>query len=296
MDFTPEFIQENGLNNDQISAITNHIQSTYIPDVKKTLEEEYKGVANKNAEGILDGATKYAKEKLGVELEREQGEKAGDYLVRLFESKNTSIEELKSKYNDKLKNFKGDEEYKNTIEGLNSKNSDLLKKIAELEPLMGIDEKYKTQSDELQGLKLSLSFNQVKPVFSEEVNPYEAKAKWADFQKGVLEKYNIEFIDNVAYGVDKENEHKKVKLEELVSKDESIQELLKGRQQKGLGSSSKDLLEVEGLPFKVPKGASSEELSKLIREYLVGELGDAYHPEFSKKFAELHKKAKSASV
>ena len=55
-----------------------------------------------------------------------------------------------------------------------------------------------------------------------------------NFENSVLQGHNIEIIENIAYAIDKENPHKKVKLSELVDKDSAIQELLKGRQQKGM--------------------------------------------------------------
>lgn len=56
MEFTQDFIESNGLEANQVEAITKYIDSEVKPSIKK----EYDGVANKNAEGILTGASKYA--------------------------------------------------------------------------------------------------------------------------------------------------------------------------------------------------------------------------------------------
>ena len=88
MEFTQEFITENGLSEEQVAAVTGHFTSDVIP----TLKKEYDGVANTNAEGILTGASNYAKEKLGFDLDRDKGEKVGDYLKRALDSKFSSTQ------------------------------------------------------------------------------------------------------------------------------------------------------------------------------------------------------------
>ena len=89
MEFSAEFITENGLTAEQVTAVTGQFTNEFIPNLKK----EYDGVANTNAEGILSGASKYAKEKLGFELDRDQGEKYGDYLKRALDSKFSSTQQ-----------------------------------------------------------------------------------------------------------------------------------------------------------------------------------------------------------
>src|SRR5690606_1736287 len=147
MEFTKEFIESNGLSEEQVTAVTGFVQTEIVPTIKK----EYDGKANENAEGILSGASKYAKEKFGVEAEREQGEKWGDYLIRISDSALTSktqkLLEREKELEDKLKNFKGSDELKQKYEDALKKNDDLLKQVAELEPLKGFDEKYKQATE-----------------------------------------------------------------------------------------------------------------------------------------------------
>ena len=294
MEFTKEFIETNGLTEEQVTAVTGFVQSEVVPNIKK----EYDTKANDNAEGILSGASKYAAQKFGVELEREKGEKFGDYLQRISDAGlSTKMQSLKTKeaeLEEKLKNFKGSDELKEKYEKQLKDNDDLLKKVAELEPLKGMDTLLKDKDQELIGLKRTMAFNGVKPNFPETVNKYEADAKWGEFVKDFDKKYNLELIDGEAYGVDKENHHKKTKLSELVKTDNNINELLKGRQQNGTGAKPVDMKKVDGLPFDIPMNASSEDLTKVVREHLLVKLGSITHKDYAKEFAELYSKAKAA--
>lgn len=294
MEFTKEFIETNGLTEEQVTAVTGFVQSEVVPNIKK----EYDTKANDNAEGILSGASKYAAQKFGVELEREKGEKFGDYLQRISDAGlSTKMQSLKTKeaeLEEKLKNFKGSDELKEKYEKQLKDNDDLLKKVAELEPLKGMDALLKEKDQELTGLKRTVAFNSVKPSFPDTVNKYEADAKWGEFLKGFDEKYNLELIDGEAFGVDKENHHKKTKLSELVKTDANINELLKGRQQNGTGAKPVGMKKVEGLGFDIPENATSEDLTKVVREHLLVKLGSITHKDYAKQFAELYTKAKSA--
>jgi len=294
MEFTAEFITENGLTEEQVKAVTGHFTSDVIPNLKK----EYDGVANTNAEGILDGASKYAKEKLGINLDREQGEKVGDYLKRALDSKFNSTEadlQLKQKeIEDKLSNFKGGDEYKQQLEILKNEKDVLLQKVAKLEPLEGFDEKYNGATEELSRLKKEVAYNSVKPIFPDTVNKFEADAKWSSFKNELEAKYNIELIDGKPIAIDKENEHKRFDLESLVNQNENISELLKGRQQGGNGARQIDYKSVEGVPFKIPENVSSEDLTKLVREHVLRSHSDITSTGYAQEFKNLYSKVKNA--
>lgn len=295
MALTEDFIKELGITPEQAEKVNGYYDTNVIPELKKSWD----GKANENAEGILSGASKYAQEKFGVELEREQGEKYGDYLTRIAEaglsSKQQKLKEKEAELEEKLKNFKGSDEVKQQLLDSQKKNDDLLKQIAELEPLKGYDEKYNTATKELQGLKLEVSFTNVKPKFPENVNKYEAEAKWNEFKNGVLEKNTIELIDGISYAIDKENPHKKTKLSELVDGDGNLKELLQGRQQGGSGAKQVDFKKVEGIPFDIPQNASTEDISKLTKEHLVKKLGSVTHPNYSKEFLEILMKVQKSA-
>jgi hypothetical protein len=294
MEFTAEFITENGLTAEQVTAVTSQFTNEFIPNLKK----EYDGVANTNAEGILSGASNYAKEKLGFEFDRDQGEKVGDYLKRALDSKFSSTQsalDLKqTEIDDKLKNFKGGDEYKLQIDGMKGQNDLLLQRIAKLEPLEGLDEKYNTSTQELNKLKTEVAYGSVKPIFPKEVNVFEAKAQWDSFKNGIEAKYTIELVDGKPFAIDKENIHKRFDLQELVNQDKNISELLKGRQQGGTGAREVNFKEVEGIPFKIPENATSEELTLIVKEHVLKEVSDITSKEYSTKFGELYQKVKLA--
>lgn len=294
MEFTEEFITENGLTAEQVTAVTDQWTNEFIPNLKK----EYDGVANTNAEGILTGASTYAKEKLGFELDREQGEKVGDYLKRALDSKFSSTQsalDLKqTEMDEKLKNFKGGDEYKLQIDGMKGQNDLLLQRIAKLEPLEGLDEKYQGATTELSKLKTEVAYSSVKPVFPSEVNKFESKAQWDAFKSGIEAKYTIELVDGKPIAIDKENIHKRFDLETLVSQDKNISELLKGRQQSGTGAKQINFKELDGIPFSVPENATSEQLTLIVREHVLKEVSDITSKEYSQKFGELYAKVKKA--
>ena len=297
MDLSQEFIEANGLTEDQVGAINSHLSQEIVPNIKK----EYDGLANKNAEGILDGASKAFTEKFGIDLQREKGEKYAEFIGRATEAalekeKNALVEKEKE-YNTKIKDFKGGEAYKEQIQALEAKNDSLLKQVADLEPLKGIDEKYAEATSRLTSMQKEIAYSGVKPVFPESVNKYEADAKWNQFKSGVEEKYNIEIKDGKAIAIDKGNVHKVVPLQDLLDKDENIAGLLKGREQKGLNGKPAATVAVDGLPFELPKGATSEEITKIVREHVLKKFdGNHVAPGFSKEFSELYAKAKAAKV
>lgn len=290
LQLSDDFVKDNELNENQVKAIKGLVDGEFLPTIKK----EWDGVANANAEKILDGAGKRAKELLGVDFEREQGEKVADYIVRAtkakFEGLNTELANKQKEIDEKLKNFKGGDEFKAQLDSLKAEKDTLLQQVAEMETYKEKAQKADEYSEQLSGLKLSVAFNEVKPNFPETVNPYEAKAKWDEFKNDVLSKYTIEIVEGKAIAVDKENQYKQTPLSELVAKNENITSLLNGRQQGGTGAQPKDLMAVEGVPFKVPKGADSETKSRLVREYLNAEKVAFESPEYSKKFQELFSK------
>lgn len=294
MAFSQEFIENNGLSEEQVSAIQGHLDSEIVPSIKK----EFEGKANENAEGILAGASKYGMSKLGVDLEREQGEKWGDYYVRIsdkaFESKQKELSDKQAELDEKLANFKGGEEYKQQLDVLKSEKDELLRQVAELEPLKGLDVKYKDASDALSSMQKEVAYANVKPSFPESTNKYEAEAKWNAWKKEVEEKYNIQLVDGKPVAVDKENQYKTVPLKELLEGDKDISDLLKGRQQNGLGSKASNLETVEGIPFKIPTDATPEDITALVREHTLKQHPDVASDAYQKAFTELYLKVKAA--
>jgi hypothetical protein len=287
MEFTQDFITTNGLSAEQVAAVTGHFTTEVIPGLK----QEYDGVANTNAEGILTGAGSYAKEKLGIDFERNQGEKIGDYLKRGLDAKFSSTESAlalkQTEIDEKLANFKGGDEYKVQLDTLKVDKDLLLQRIAKLEPLEGMDEKYQGATTELGKLKREVAYGSVKPVFAATINQYEAKAKWDTFKSGVEDKYNIEIVDGKPKAIDKENIHKVFDLQTLVDQDKNIKELLEGRRQGGTGAAAAEMSTLEGIPFQIPTNATPEEISKLVGAQVEKEFGERHSRKAGDRFQQI---------
>lgn len=289
MELSKELIEQHKLSDEQVKGITA-FATDHIAAQKKAWDSK----ANENAENILSGAIQYAQEKTGFKLERSQGEKAGDYLKRFSDGylsyQKKELDVLKADYETKLKEFKGGDALKSELDAARLKLDDALKKYADYDEVKTKAEKADEYGKQLFGLKQEVAFNSVRPAFPDTVNTYEAAAKWGDFKKSVLDKYNIEIVDGEAIVIDKENVHRQLKLKDLLTKDQPIQDLLKGRRQDGTGAQPTDLTTIEGVPFQVPKDADSIVRSKLIREYLQKQGLDPISDLYSKKFEELNKK------
>jgi hypothetical protein len=295
---TPELIQQLGVKDDQVKDLNTFIETAKLtPEVEKVLhsgllnltaelKKTYDGTANENAEKILSGAAKKLTDVTGVQ--REQGEKYADFLVRAstkhMEAKEAKLKERQAELEEKIKNGNVSETVKKELEETKVKLQDLLKKEAEYEKIKPIAEKYPELEKNFNTMKITNAFGSVKPSFPDTVNSYEAAAKWGAFVEGINEKYNIEFVDGKAKAIDKENSYKIFDLSELVAKDETIQALIKGRQQAGPGFKKPEQ-KIEGIPFTIPENATSEEKQKAIREYLLNELKIPLHsPKFAEEF------------
>lgn len=292
---TEDFAKEHEIKEETLKELQSKANN-YIAEQKK----EWDSKANDNAEKILDGAARYAMEKTGVTLEREKGEKVGDYLQRIADTSLSKAKEnlanKQKELDEKLQNFKGGEEYKAQVQKLSDELDSYKKRVADLEPLEGLDKKYEEATQTLSKMKIDVAFSNIKPTFPADANEWEVKGKWNQFKNGILEKYTIELVDGEPVAIDKDNQYKQTKLSELVKNDEDIQGLLQGRQQRGTGANPKDLVTVEGLPIKLPKEASKEEISKLLRQHLTEKLGSVTHKDFAKEFQHLYAKATTAKA
>lgn len=292
MEITKEVIEKAGLNEDQVKAISEWSKEA-IASQTKTIEEKYASEANKNAENILAGAASKTEKDTGVK--RNEGEKVGDYIVRAASEhlsvKQSELDKLKSEYEEKVKKASGTD-----LEAIKKQYADekdaILKQYADYHELKEKATKADEYGQQLTGLKLKVAFSSVKPSFPDTVNTYESAAKWSAFEKSILEKYDIEIVEDDYICIDKENKHRTFKLLELVSKDETITELTKGRQQQGIGAKPVSMQKLEGIPFDVPVNASTADISKLVKEHVLKSVPDVTSQAYTKQFAELFDKIK----
>lgn len=288
----------------QVTAIQDVVTTHYkehkdangIADLKK----EWDSKANDDAEAILNGAATKITDL--TKVSRDQGEKIADFIGRATDTHFTStkqlLEDSKTEYEEKVKNFKGDPDLVKNFGEVQTKYDALQKKEADYDAMLksGIKDKYDKLIVEHATNLQAVAFGSVKPTFHKDANQFEVSAKWNDFIKKVEEKHNIVMVDNEAKAVDKENEHKVVSLKDLVDADETLKELMKGRTQDPLNAKETDFKEVEGVPFKVPVNADGATITKLIYEQLATEglekFGDGAD-KWTKRFAELNRKARA---
>lgn len=301
MELDQEFIEKNNLTEDQVKALGEKWDDT-IANEKRTIEEQFKGQANKNAEGILQGVIDSINTKLGVSIPRNSGEKHAEYIERLssevLKTKQAEVEKLKADYEKKVKEA-GAGDIESIKKQYQEEKDELLKKYADYDEIKEKAVKADEYGQKLTGLKLQVAYSNVKPAFPESVNSYEGKAKWGDFIKRTNEKYDIELDENnESVYIDKENKFKTGKLADLVKADDSISELLKGREQKGTGGDQVTKEKIEGVPFAIKRGATTAEISKAIKDHLLsdGKITSVTSKEYSDKFKEYFQKIKQKTA
>lgn len=287
MEFLNEEKQtELGLTPEQVSGLSPLYES-HLAELK----QGWDGKANENAEGIINGVIKSTQKTFGVELEREQGEKHADYLARLssqvLETKKSDLESKIKDYDAKVSNFKGSEDILSELDKMKSSYSELQKKEAEYDELLksGIKDKYEELSKEHYSLSIDTSFNAVKPSFPQEANEYEVAAKWNAFKKSIVNDYDLKNEDGEIYAISKENEHKKVKLKDLVDSNSEISELAKGRQQNGIAANQINASQIDGIPFKIDVNMEAKDRHQLIQNELMKKYpitSDKYASEFKR--------------
>lgn len=291
MEFTPEFITEIGLSEEQTTKL-KEVTTTHEADLKKTWD----GLANENAEKIIQGAADKVEAITGIK--REPAQKLADYLSlaseNYFKGQKSALQQKEQELERKIKEGGGDPVIKAQLEKVSGELDILKKKEAQFADYETNDYKGKLESTQQQmtAMELKVAFANVKPAFPDTVNQYEAKAKWKEFQDTITSTYNIKLNDEgEAMAIDKSNEYKVVKLSDLVTNDKTISELAKGRQVTGLGSGAGKNIKVDGVPFEIPDNATSEDRSKAIKEYLTGTLQLAVtSQEYAKKFSEFNTK------
>lgn len=289
MEIPAEIIQETGLTETQVAKVTEFVKGQVAE-----LETAWGAKANQNAEKIIEGAAKKVEDVTGIK--REQGQKLADYLSlaseNYFKGKTSALETKEKELTEKLKNAG----HSDTLVAELNQTKEQLDKLKIKEAVFTEWEqndykgKYEATSKELSGLKLDFAFTNVKPVFPETVNKYEAEHKWNEFKNDVLSKYEIQLNNGEAIAVQKGNEHITAKLADLITKNEDLTSLLKGKQNNGFGSKPAKTVKIEGVPFEVPQEADSKQRTTLIKEYLASQGIAVTDRLYATKFSELNAK------
>lgn len=288
MELSQEFIEKNQLSTEQVSAITD-FASTHIA----SLQKDWQGKANENAEAIINGAGNKVIELTGIQ--RNQGEKWADYLSRAnglyFEGTKTALERKQAELNEKIKSAGSDETLKSELELVKNQLDSFKEKAANYEEWEKADYKgrYEKASEKLTAMERKIAFKSVIPARPDNVNKYEWDAKVKEWEMQALESNHLVFDDNdTAWLVDKENEFKKTKLEDSFKQNKELQTLLEGRKQDGLKSNAKQI-SIDGLPFKLPENATPQDRAKAIKEYLASQNINPMSDNYSSEYARLNK-------
>ncbi len=287
MELEEGFIKDNGLSAEQVTAINTNNKASF-----DTLSSK----ANVDAEKILQGAAQYANSAAGLDLKRDQGEKYGDYLNRIgdqsMSSRSEKIAAQETEWSEKIKNFKGNEALQGEYNSLKEQSDVFKRKAVEFDEwsAAGYKDKAESSSKELVSLKQTIAFGGAKPNFPDSVNKYEADAKWREFKAGFLDKYTLHLDEyGNAIGKAKDNEFDIVKLSDLVGKDATLTGLLKGTSG-GLSTAPAKEKKIDGVPFAVSEGMTSQDITQKVTDYLVGErklneFSDEFASEFQKYYA-----------
>jgi hypothetical protein len=268
IEFTPEFITEAALTPEQVTAINGYV-APKVAEIKTSLGS----LANENTEKMIDSVIQSTQKAFGVELTREKGEKHAEYLTRLnalvLNECKANVAKLEQEYQQKLKDFQGDDATKAELQAAKDKLEAAQQKLANYDELTEKAAAAENLTTENQTLTKLVTFGAVKPVFPDVVNAYEADAKWKAAVSKIEEEWDVKLVDKVPMAINKENPFKTEKLETLIKKDEELSKLLEGRQQSGTGAT--ETKQYEGGPFPVPVGVSVKDLATLVRNQVISE-------------------------
>lgn len=297
IELTPEFITEAALTPEQVTAINGYV-APKVAEITTTLS----GKANEDAQRILDSAIDGTQKAFKVELPREKGEKHADYLLRLnthvvetnVSAAKVNVTKLEQEYQEKLKDFKGDEATKVELQTAKEKLEAAQQKLANFDEISEKAAQADNYATENQTLTKLVTFGAVKPTFPDTVNAYEADAKWKAAVSNIEKEWDVKLVEGVPMAINKENPFQKEKLENLVKKDEELNKLLEGRQQGGTGA--KEVRQYDGVPFPVPVGASLTDLTTLVRQQVISEGIPQMDKRYPSRFKELMDKVKQQTA
>jgi hypothetical protein len=298
MEFAKELIDKHELSPETVTAIQGVIKTHYDSHIE-SLEKTWDGKANEGAQSIVDDIISKTQKETGFTLERNQGEKNAPFLLRYtaayLTGQKSELETSKLNYDNKLKDFNGDESLKTDYEKLKGNYDALQKKEADFDTLSsaGFEEKYKELLTESDAMREDIAFGTAKPAFDKDVDIRISNHEWGKFIEDTKKKHSIVVVDGVGMAVDKTNPNKIFPLTDLVKGNDELTKLVSGRSQGSLDGKETDFTDVKDVPFKVPVGADRTVLAKLVQEQLTKDGITPTHPEHSEKFQALYDKAKA---
>jgi hypothetical protein len=281
--------QKEGLTPEQIQV---------IEDAYTVKETELKGLAEKNAKGILDGFSKRLATITG--MERDGTEKASVHFERIVDKWVPSLAESKVKdaenaieeanriageWEAKFKNHKGDETLKKELQAA----QDEVAKIPQL--LSAKDQEWKTKYDEVvtnhETSRINRSMEDAMPKFDDTLNVYEIKAKTKSATDRIKLNYKLSYDDNGnLIGTKDYNQYL---VSDLLKGDEELKDLVSTDSNSGGGGGK--VKKEKTTTLNLPEGISKNAGQQLIREYMstVEGIKDKLDDKYSERFTALCK-------
>ena len=267
---------------------TEQIQEAY--ESAYTIKEtELKALANKNADGIFNGASAKLATLTGIQKEEKEQysayfERLGtDWLPEASKGKITTAEQERDEWKGKFENHKGDETIK----------ADLLKaqeEVAKIPDLLQaketeLNDKYKVLEDIHSSAKLERSVFDAMPKFDDNVNQFELEAKKRNAIDRIKNTYELSYDENGKLIGTKD--YQKTLFSELLKNDEELKDLILIDQSSGGGGGSgAKTTKTLSIPENIHKGAAQQ----IIREYMSAvEKVDKLDDKYSERFKELCK-------
>lgn len=286
IEFTPEFCTEHALTPEQVTAINGYV----APKIEE-ITTASNGKANENAERIINSVIDGTQKTFKVELPRENGEKHADYLLRLnahiLTENKASVAKLEQEYQEKLKDFQGDEATKAELQTAKEKLEAAQRKLVNYDELTQKAESFESLTAENQTLTKLVTFGAVKPAFPDTVDPRIVRVEWGEFTAKIEKEWDVKLVEGVPTAINKENPLITDKLENLVKKDVELNKLLEGRQQGGTGATETEATVVEGIPFKVNLKAEMTVIHKQIADHLATQNIPFTSPDYEKQYGQI---------
>lgn len=280
---TEEQIKEQSFTPEQIEVVNK---------VYSAKEAELKGLANKNADGIFNGAaaelatltgiSKGEKEKYSVYFKR----LGTEWLPEASKSKIEAAELKVAEAEEKFKNHKGDETLKLELE----KAKDEVSKIPDL--LAAKDTAWKTKYDELETTytttKLKRSITDAMPKFDDNANEFEVQAKQKNAIDRIQTDYELSYDENDNLIGTKD--YQKFLVSDLLKNDAELKDLILIDSGEGGGGSGK---KPSGKTLNLPEGIAKGAAQQIIATYIKDVDGiDQLDDKYSERFVELCKENK----
>ena len=275
-----EQIKEKGFTPEQIEVVNSNYTAK---------ESELLALANKNADGIFNGAAAKLTEMTGIA--KGDNEKFSAYFERLGseylpEASKSQIEKARQEaeeWKSKFENHKGDETFKNEL-------NEYKTKVEKFPELLSAKEnewkaKYEALENDTKSYKVTNSINSSMPKFDDSVNKFELEAKKKQAIDRIQNDYELSFDEKGNLIGTKD--YQKVLVADLLKNDPDLKELILIEQSQGGGGEG---AAAKGKTLNLPADISKGAAQHLIQVHMSTVEGiDTLNENYAARFKELCK-------